>query len=217
MLAELEELGMQLARATAARALADLAEPESPEAPEEEADEPPLEPLAAEPPPEPAQATTPRRATARSPGTTTRKSSDPVQSFLRLASAICACIALEARLTAGPATGSRLVSPALRADPRREPLLKAFRDATEHTMDRSLLRYEFAFRLDNELTADPEQILGLPELFIPLCEALEIELDYAKLSDEIIGMGPATGANGEILGDDPHRIQPPNTRATSPP
>jgi len=200
---------MQLARATAARALADLAVPE---APEQQPEAPQSERQAAEPPPEAALAVTPRRTAAR-PTTTSRTPTDPGQAFIRLAAAVCELTALEAGLAARRGTSS----PAPRADPRREPLLKAFREVTEHAENRAILRYEFAFRLDNELTADPEQILGLPELFIPLCEALEIELDYAKLSDEIIGMGPATGANGEILGDDPHRIQPPNTRATSPP
>jgi len=217
MLAELEELGMQLARAAAARALADLAEPEAPEEVQEAAPHP--EHLAQEPPSEAAQAPTPRSASARAPSAGTRKSADPVQSFLRLASAICACIALEARLTAGPATGSRLVPPALRADPRREPLLKAFRDATEHTMDRALMRYEFAFRLDHELTADPEQILGLPELFFPLCEDLKIKLDHNKLPDAILGMDPNRNYDDVVESpeDDPFVHPIPDPCATSPP
>ena len=162
---------------------------------------------------------TPRSASTRAPSAGTRKSADPVQSFLRLASAICACIALEARLTAGPATGSRLVPPALRADPRREPLLKAFRDATEHTMDRALMRYEFAFRLDHELTADPDQILGLPELFFPLCEDLKIKLNHDKLPDAILGMDPNRNYDDVVESpeDDPFVHPIPDPCATSPP
>jgi hypothetical protein len=207
MLAELAELGMQLARATAARALADLAEPD---APEEEASAP-FQTLAAEPPPEAAQAATPRRTAPRSPGTTSRKPADPVASFIRLATAVCQIIALEAGLAAGPATRRGLVSPALRADPRREPLLKAFREVTEHTQDRSGLRCEFAFRVDDALTDDPDQILGLPEIFYPICKDLGIALDASKLSDEIIGMDPWDH------NENPYCMNPPNPRATSPP
>ena len=202
MLAELKELGMQLARATAAKALAELAEPDPPEEIAEE-------PLAAEPKPEAAQAATPRRAASRPPGTP--RKSDPVQSFIRLAKAVCELIALEAGLAAGPATKSGLVSPALRADPRREPLLKAFREVTEHTQDKSAVRYGFTTRLDEELTADPEKILGLPEIFYPLCQEFGIELDVRKLPDDIIGMDPWDYEN------DPYCMDPPTPRATPPP
>ena len=204
MLAELIDLGMQLARATAAKALADLAEPEPPEeqAPEFETQ--------AEPPSEAAQTATPRRTAPKSPGTP--RKIDPVQSFLRLATAVCECIRLEAGLAAGPATKSGLVPPALRADPRRDTLLKAFREVTEHTQDKSAVRYGFTTRLDQELTADPEKILGLPEIFYPLCQEFGIELDVSKLSDEIIGMDPPSDDD-----EDPYRMNPPNPRATSPP
>ena len=190
MLAELAELGMQLARATAAKALADLAAPEEPE------DEP--DPLAAEPPPEAALTTPPRRA---STGATGARKTDPVTSFIRLATAVCEIIALEAGLAAGPATKRGLISPALRADPRREPLLQAFREVTEHKQDRSAARYEFARLLDEELTADPDQILGYPEIFYPICMSLGIELDVSKLSDQIIGMDPPA--------EDPRATSPP--------
>ena len=207
MLAELEELGMQLARATAAKALAELAEPDPPEEP---AEEPLFVPLAAQPPPEAAQAAAQRRTAPKSSGTTPRKT-DAVTSFIRLAKAVCELIALEAGLTAGPATKSGLVSPALRADPRREPLLKAFREATEHTQDKSAVRYGFTTRLDEELTADPEKILGLPEIFYPLCQEFGIELDVRKLPDDIIGMDPWDYEN------DPYCMDPPTPRATPPP
>jgi hypothetical protein len=207
MLAELEELGMQLARATAARALADLAEPETWEAQEAA---PQSEPLAAEPLPEAALAAAPRRAGGRPTGAGSTRGIDPVTSFIRLAKAVCELIALEAGLAAGPATKGGLVSPALRADPRREPLLQAFREVTEHKQDRSAARYEFARLLDEELTADPDQILGYPEIFYPICMSLGIELDVSKLSDQIIGMDPPPE-------DDPYQRQPPKPRATSPP
>jgi hypothetical protein len=206
MLAELEELGMQLARATAARALAELAEPD----PAEELAEEPLQNLAAEPRPEAAQAATPGRTASRSSGTP--RKSDPVTSFIRLAKAVCELIALEAGLAAGPATTkSGLVSPALRADPRRERLLQAFREVTETTQDKYALRAGFTARLDEELTADPEKILGLPEIFYPLCQEFGIELDVRKLPDDIIGMDPWDYEN------DPYCMDPPTPRATPPP
>jgi len=203
MLAELEELGMQLARATAAKALVDLAEPEPPE---EEAEEP----LAAESKPEATQAATPRRIASKSSGTP--RKSDPVQSFIRLAKAVCELIALEAGLAAGPATTkSSLVSPALRADPRRERLLQAFREVTETTQDKYALRAGFTTRLDEELAADAEKILGLPEIFYPLCQEFGIELNVRTLPDDIIGMDPWDYEN------DPYCMDPPTPRATPPP
>jgi len=212
MLAELEELGMQLARATAAKALADLAEPDPPE---EEAEELFSEPLAAEPKPEQAaEAATPRRGAAKSSGTP--RKTDQVTSFIRLAKAVCELIALESGLASGPATTSGLVSPALRADPRRETLLKAFREVTEHTQDRSAVRCEFTHRMDQELTADPDQILGYPEIFYPLCKALGIALDVSKLSDEIIGMDDR-GGDDEPIEEDPEWARPIIPRATPPP
>ena len=211
VLAELIDLGMQLARATAAKALADLAEPE-PEAPEQAAL---LSEPQAEPPPEAATAATPGRTASAHRATTPRRT-DPVTSFLRLAKAVCECIALEAGLAAGPATKTGLVSPALRADPRREPLLKEFRQVTEHTQDRGAVRHEFTHRMDQELTADPERLLSLPEIFYPLCKALGIELDVSKLSDEIIGMDDR-GGDDEPIEEDPESARPIVPRATSPP
>jgi hypothetical protein len=208
MLAELEELGMQLARATAAKALAELAEPETPE---DQAATVQSEPLAAKPPAEAALAATPRRVSTRPTGTGTPRKSDPVTSFIRLAKAVCELIALEAGLAAGPATKSGLVPPALRADPRRERLLQAFREVTETTQDRFALRAGFTTRLDEELTADPEKILGLPEIFYPLCQEFGIELDVRKLPDDIIGMDPWDYEN------DPYCMDPPSPRATPPP
>jgi hypothetical protein len=208
MLAELAELGMQLARATAAKALADLAAPEGLEEPEQQPAS-----LATDAPPEAALAAPLRHASTRPAGA---RKLDPVTSFIRLATAVCQIIALEAGLAAGPATKGGMVSPALRADPRREPLLNAFREVTEHTRDRSAIRYEFARRLDEELTADPEQILGFPEIFYPLCMSLGIQLDVSKLSDEIIGMDDRVGTAGPIACDSkwarpiiPHATPPP--------
>jgi len=212
MLAELQELGMQLARATAARALAELAQPETPE--ELEA-EPHSEPQAAEPPPQAAPATQ-RPASARPPGTSSKKPTDPVTAFIRLAAAICELIALEANLAAGPALSRGLASAALRADPRRAHLREAFRELTENSPDRAALRRETAARCDAELAADPDQTRTLPQIFFPICEAFGIEPDPARLSDEIIGLDP-NATYPELPDDHPFCTPQPNPRATSPP
>jgi len=213
MLAELQELGMQLARATAARALAELAELETPEEPEQLEAAPQSEPLAAEPPPE---AATPRRASPRSPGTRSQKPTDPVTAFIRLAAAICELIALEANLAAGPALPHGLASAAVRADPRRAHLREAFRELTENSPDRATLRRETAARCDLELAADPDKTRSLWEIFYPICEAFGIAINMARLSDEIIGLDP-NKTYPKLPDDHPFYTPQPNPRATSPP
>jgi hypothetical protein len=229
MLAELAELGMQLARATAARALAELAEPEAPhteEPPFDAAAEPPSGQAAAllsqSPPPEPPLEAPPAAISPRAPsrhsgtGTIAKKPTDPVLAFIRLAAAIREIIALEAGIAAGPSTKSGLVPPALRADPRREPLRAAFRLVTESHTDRAGLRYDTTLRLDQELTADPGQILGLPEIFFPLCEEFGLEVDHSKLPDEILGMDPTPPLTEEFPDDNFDWDKPP-PHATDPP
>jgi len=213
MLAELEELGMQLARATAAKALADLAEPDPPEQPAEEL----LSQLPAEkPPPEAAQIATPRRTSPKSPGTP--RKTDAVTSFIRLAKAVCELIALEAGLAAGPTTKSGIISPTLRADPRRAFLRDGFLLVTEHQTDRAALRRLASDRCDEILEADPERTKTLPSIFFPLCEELGIEPDTSKLSDEIIGMDLYTEEDHQaFLEKYPDWSPIPKPRATSPP
>jgi hypothetical protein len=213
MLAELEELGMNLARATAAKALADLAEPEQPEPAEQPLEALSAEPLTAEPPPEAAQppARRPR------PSGTTRKI-DPVLAFIRIAAAIRELIALEAGLAAGPATKSGIISPTLRADRRRPFLQDAIQLVTEHHSDRTALRRAMNTRSDEILEADPDQKQTLPKIFFPLCEELGIEPDTSKLSDEIIGMDLYTEEDHRaFLEKYPDWSPIPKPRATSPP
>jgi hypothetical protein len=126
-------------------------------------------------------------------------------------------IALEAGIAAGPSTKHGLLSPALRADPRREPLLAAFRLVTENATDRAGLRYEAARWLDQDLTADPEQLRGLPEIFFPICEQLHLELDYSKLPDAILGMDPVTGDPDQYPHENFDPEEPPEPQATDPP
>jgi hypothetical protein len=181
MCAELADLGMDLARAAAAKARAEWADPEHP--PTE--DEPP-EP-AAEPPSRPAQASPPRAAAIRAPAA---KPTDSATIFTRLTATVLACITLEARLAAGLTPTRRDTSPALRADPRRAPLRDIFRRITELHPDRAELVRETTARIDEDLEADPDQTNDLPTIFFTICEAFGIEVDLAILPDSILGLAP---------------------------
>ena len=218
MLAELEELGMQLARATAARALAALAAPETPG--EQEASLP-TEPQAPEAPSEAPLAATPRRVTARTHATrsTEGKPSDEVTSFIRLAKAVCELIALESGLAAGPATAKSdgLLSPTLRADRRRPFLKDAILLVTQRQSDRAALRRAMLARVDEILEADPDGDEIPRRIFFPLCEEFHLEPDTSKLSDEIIGMGLDWGEEPKLAPDDPWLVPAPHPKATDPP
>jgi hypothetical protein len=208
--AELADLAMQLARAAAARALTDWAEPEQPpaEAPSMAAAEPQAHPETA---PHADPAPTPRRTAVHAASNSSRKPTDPALLFTRLAAVVRDCIALEARLTAATGATPRAVTLQLRADPRRAPLREAFDRAIENHPDRADLRRETTTRLDEELTADPDQTVGLGTLFFNLCDELGIEVDLAIVADEFLLSYSETTAPGEVT------PRAPDPRATSPP
>jgi hypothetical protein len=202
---------MQLARAAAARALADRSETEqSPPA------EPPC-PAAAEPqiaptnePPaerETAPAAPPRRA-AFYPARTAAKPVDPAVLFTRLAAVVRDCIALEARLAAAPTETTTNRALQLRADPRRTLLREAFRLTTENHPDRAALTRDIATRLDEDLAADPDRAIDPVHLFEALADEFGIDIDYAILPDEFIFGADETADEDEDV---------PEPRATSPP
>ena len=198
---------MQLARAAAARTLTNWSEPEPPPAPEPPpipAPEPHSDPEAAPPP---NRAPTPHRAA----GTSSYKSIDPAVLFTRLAATVRDCITLEARLTAGAGPTTRAATLQLRADPRRAPLREAFRDAIKNHPDRAELQRESTTRLDEELTADPDQTIDLGRLFFTLCDELGIEVDLAIVPDELLLWAVETTNPNEAV------TNPPDPRATSPP
>jgi hypothetical protein len=195
MCAELADLGMQLARAVAARALTDWTEPPEQAAPESEPTPAPDVPARAAP----SLRTT--GATLRAP---TCKSIDPALLFTRLAATVRDCIALEARLAAGPAPTSRTLSLALRADPRATPLREIFNKVTENHPDRAALRRDIAARVDQTLAADPGQTIEPPEIFFTICDELGIDIDLAILPDKYLDF--ITGPTA-----------PPEPCATSPP
>jgi hypothetical protein len=155
--AELADLAMQLARAAAARTLADWAEPEAP-------------------------ATAPPGAA----GTASPKQTDPAILFTRFAAVVRDCVALEARIAAGAAPTPRAASLVLRADPRRAPLREAFRHATIKHPDHADLLRATTTRLDEHLAADTEQTTAPPHLFATICTELGIAIDLATLPDEYL-------------------------------
>ena len=198
LLAELADLGAQLARHAAAHALA-----------EEAAAPLPSEPVA-EPPPKPASEplTNPAlvAATLRAPSLRA-PSIKPIGwavLFTRLVACVRDTVALEARLAGFTATDSRATDLLLRADPRRATLRDGFRHVTKNHPDRIDLLRDSNVRLDEELAADPTQKRDIPDLFFSLCDELGIEIDLARLPDVYLGF--------EF---DPNN--PPDPRATSPP
>jgi hypothetical protein len=174
---------MQLARAAAARTLADWAAPEaSPEA------EPHVTPAVEAPHAdrETAPAPTPRRPAAYGPRPTAAKPTDPAVLFTRLAAVVRDCIALEARLAGAPAAPPAVRACLLRADPRRAPLLEVFRRTVENHPDRAALTREIIACIDEHLEADPDRTRAPAELLDAICTEFGIEIDFAKLPDEYL-------------------------------
>jgi hypothetical protein len=210
---------MQLARAAAARALADLAEPDPSPAPQTAAQPAPHRIPAADPFPaeiEPraksetaSSAAAARRAAFDVPRPGTAKRIDPATLFTRLAAIVRDCIALEARL-AGTAAAQTAATPALpcRPDRRRDHLREAFRFVTSSRPDRATLVPALDQRLDDALAADPGRTIDLAELMDEICAEFGIELDYASLPDKYLFVP----ADLEIGAEDDF-----DPRATSPP
>jgi hypothetical protein len=187
---------MQLARAAAARTLADWAEPEASPMP------------AAATPSDTKTAPQSNPTPCRTAGTAPYKQTDPAVLFTRLAAVVRDCVALDARLAAGTAPSPRAASRSLRADPRRAPVREALRHATQNHPDHAELLRETTTRLDEHLANDPDQTAKPPHLFATICEELGIEIDLATLPDEYLN------AFAEMLGLDEKL---PDPRATSPP
>ncbi len=213
MCAELADLAMGMARAAAARALADWAEPEQPPPADQQLNESaepltqPAEPHAAH---EPAPHTDTVRSLQASRPATSAKPTDPALLFTRLAAIVRDCIALEARLAASAAGTSNTSRAPLRQppDPRRPKLQEALRLVTTGLPDRAALLRETTARADEHLAADPDQTIEIPDLLINICEELGIEINFKTLPDEFL-----------FTNNDPIDVDAPapDPRATSPP
>ena len=238
MCAELADLAMQLARAAAARALAESAEPQQPPATAEPEPMQPAEPESIQPaepesiqspelqliqwqrlyaqsaepqfPQLPQPPAMPRRAASR-PATTFSKPTDPATLFTRLAAVVRDCITLEARLAAGIAAARPSTrASALHADPRRVPLRDALRFVIKNHPDRADLTSDANSRLDAELLDDPDQTIEPGELLSTICNSLGIEIDYATLPDEYLFAGDELdNPSANFYQEDPRATSPP--------
>ncbi len=186
---ELAELGMHVARVTAARAVADYATPEPPASPE-----PPVlscetpEPQALETSvPEPATAETPAAPAAAQP-----RRGDAVLAFARASRAVRQAIALEARLIAGFAPARPARGP---LDPRRATVQRALHDTIQHHPDRRELQRDINESLDHALGAEGADI---PTIFASICNDLGITPDLANLPDDILGMDTEPAGHADI-------------------
>lgn len=205
MLADLADLGMQLAHAAAARALSAQGEPgREPGREPGPGPEPEPQTRTAEPPATgPAAPATQGHSARIYLRTPSCKPIDPALLFTRLAAAVCGCIALEHRLTAATPGAPKTRPP---ADPRRAALADAFQLVTKHHPARTELRREAAARTEERLAADPGQETKLHELLFSIADELGIEIDLAILPDEYIGFDPEA-----------NYLDEPDPRATSPP
>ncbi len=201
---------MGLARAAAARTLADWAEPQQP--PHTPSAEPqPNQPVPPQADHQPASHANPapNRPAGRPATPAPAKPTDPAVLFTRLAAVVRDCIALEARIAAGAtprAPKPQQPPPEAHADSRREPLLEAFRFVTAKIPNRAATLRDITARLDEELASDPDQAYGSADFLACICEDFGIAIDYTKLPDEYLF----------------HPIDPPyadydDPRATSPP
>ncbi len=183
MCAELADLAMGLARAAAARTLADWAEPEQPPPAEpqiNESAEPQLNETAV-------PHTNPAPSRKASRPAASAKPTDPALLFTRLAAIVRDCIALESRLAASAAgTANHGGTSRAPPDPRRPKLQEALRLVTTNLPDRAALLRETTTRADEHLAADPDQTIEIPDLLINICEDLGIEINFKTLPDEFL-------------------------------
>ncbi len=163
MLRELAEIGMALARAIGEQALAALEAPATPDpaAPQAEAPDP------------------------QSPPRT-----DPGLAFARVARAVRQCIALEARIAAGPLPAPRgRAAPQPAPDPRRDLIRRVVRLAAEADgLASTALKRDIDERLDDELEADPDGDTPVEEIIVAIFQDLGLARDLARQPDEVIAI-----------------------------
>ncbi len=224
MCAELADLAMGLARAAAARTLADWAEPSEPQQDQQisQTAQPPLiQPAEPQADREAAPHANPARSLSARPATTaSAKPTDPALLFTRLAAIVRHCIALESRLAASAAgifsaagTSNTSRAPTRQPpDPRRPKLQEALRLVTTGLPDRAALLRETTARADEHLAADPDQTIEIPDLLINICEDLGIEINFKTLPDEFLFTTYDPPDYNEDFDD-----SAPDPRATSPP
>ncbi|HEX4260622.1 MAG TPA: hypothetical protein VHY76_05940, partial [Acetobacteraceae bacterium] len=155
MLRELAEIGMALARALGEQALAALEAPATPDAAAPQAE------------------ATPQPSTART---------DPGLAFARVARAVRQCIALEARIAAGPLPARRgRAAPQQAPNPRREHIRRVVRLAAEADgLSFTTVRGEIDERLDDELEADPDGDTPVEDIIFAIIRDFGLARDLAQ-------------------------------------
>jgi hypothetical protein len=183
--AEMADLAADLARAAAARALLELTEPPAtPEPAPEPAPEPSPAPVAA-------RAATPRRPSGTSLRIPSCKPVSAALLFTHLVATMRACIELEARLAAALTTPSAAAA-AQAPDPRRDVLSRAFRHILQDHPGRAQLLRQTTEQFEAHLAADPAQTTPHSDILCTIADDLGIEIDFAHLPDEFLGIPPAT-------------------------
>jgi hypothetical protein len=204
--AELADLAMQLARAAAARTLADWAEPENPPAATPHPAQSARPQIAPQAEPHADHETAPHADPAhRTPAAA--KQTAPAIIFIRLAAVVRDCMALEARLAAAaPTSAPEIRTKIPRADPRRVPVRETIRLSTANHPDSAEINRKAAARLDERLAADPDQTIAPGDLLDALCGELGIKINYATLPTEYLNALCGPPSEGH---PDPHATYPP--------
>ncbi len=111
--------------------------------------------------------------------------------FASISRAIQSGIALRSRLAAGqtPPEEAAPVQPETANDPRR-PSIAAYLhkvvDALAHHPNRRVLHHTIEARIDKLLAADPGYTVPGSDIVIPICTALGLPYDLAKMHDDLI-------------------------------
>ena len=92
--------------------------------------------------------------------------------------------------SAGAATSATARPAANPQDPRRPLVRHALYDATRAVPDRARRRREIDDSIEQHLAADPAQTAQAINILQAVSEALDIHIDPARLTDEILGMEP---------------------------
>ena len=121
---------------------------------------------------------------------------DPVLEFVRLTRALNQTMVIENRIANddfAPKIRYRSTQSAptpARNDPRRPLLRQACYQATQRHPDRARRRREIEESIDHHLAADPDQTLQAIDILQAVSEEIDLPIDPAELSDEILGMPP---------------------------